>query len=226
VTRTSVVIPLRGLHGGKSRLAPILDSLRRTLLVRSMARHVLSVVLDTHEARAVYVVTRDSDLEWLIGKDGTRVSVLRQALSQPGMNSAIEIGREAAIAGGAGRILILPADLPRLSVDDVEGILDSSAPVTIAPDQCGDGTNALLLAATPAVTRFTFHFGQHSRQRHEEESHRQGLDFATIEAPGFQVDLDTPADWAMLSAEERTWLLDPRESVVAARDSALLLEHA
>ena len=226
MTRASVVIPLRGLHASKSRLAPILDPLQRTRLVRAMARHVVSVVLDSRVDGAVFVVTRDPGLDWLIGESETRVIALRQPLSQPGMNAAIDIGREAAIESGAERVLILPADLPRLTVGDVEGILGSAIPVTIAPDQCGDGTNALMLATAHALARFTFHFGHHSRQRHEEEALRQGLDVATIAAPGFQADLDTPADWAMLPAEEQSWLLDPRESVLAAHETALLLEHA
>jgi 2-phospho-L-lactate guanylyltransferase len=226
VTRTSVVIPLRGLHGGKSRLAPILDLLQRTRLVRSMARHVVSIVLDSGIDGAVYVVTRDPGLDWLIADGDPRVNVLCQPRSHPGMNAAIDLGRQAALAGGAERVLIVPADLPRLTVDDVEVILGSVAPVTIAPDRCGDGTNALLLAATPALFRFVFHFGQHSRRRHGEEADRLGLDVDTLVSPGFQVDLDTPDDWAMLSAQEQTWLLDPRGSFPEASDAALMLEHA
>lgn len=226
MTRTAVVIPLRGLHGGKSRLAPILDPIQRTTLVQAMARHVVSVVLDAQVNGDIYVVTRDSGMDWLIADGDSRVTVLCQPRSRPGMNAAIDLGRETAIANGAERVLVLPADLPLLTVEDVGRMLASPAPVTLAPDKGGDGTNALLLEGAVALTRFTFAFGQHSRHRHVEEAIHQALDVAIISATGFQVDLDTPADWAMLSAEDRSRLLDPRESVPAAREAALLLEHA
>jgi 2-phospho-L-lactate guanylyltransferase len=226
VTHTAVILPLRGLHGGKSRLATMLDPMQRATLVRSMGRHVVSVVLDSSIDGPVFMVTRDPDLDWLVADNQARVAVLCQPRSHPGMNAAVDMGREAAIAGGAERVLVLPADLPRLTVADVARMLASPGPVTIAPDKCGDGTNALMLSGTAALAHFTFSFGQQSRQRHEEEARRLALDVATFPVPGFQVDLDTPADWAMLSTEERSRLLDPREAVLASRESAMLVERA
>jgi 2-phospho-L-lactate guanylyltransferase len=198
----------------------------RTTLVRSMARHVVSVVLASAVDGPTYVVTRDPALDWLVAGGDGRLTVLCQPRTHPGMNAAIDMGRAAAVADGAERVLILPADLPRLTGADIERILASPAPVTIAPDMSGDGTNALMLAGVAALAQFTFSFGQHSRHRHDEEASRLELDVATVTAPGFQIDLDTPADWAMLSTEERTWLLDSPEAVLSAREPALLVEHA
>jgi 2-phospho-L-lactate guanylyltransferase len=221
-----VVIPVRG-EEGKSRLATILGPSARVQLIRAMARHVVKTVLGTGEIDGpVAIVTRDSHIDWLPEASDPRVRVVYQPLSSPGLNPALDAGREAVAARGPGRLLVLPADLPGLRLRDLDRLLADPAPVVIGPDAAGSGTNALVLAGHGILSAFRFQFGQGSRSLHEAEARRLGVESACVDTPGISHDLDTPADWAMLTAELRDRLGLAGLVADAAPEPAALLETA
>ncbi len=222
----AVVIPVRGRHGGKSRLAPVLDPLDRDELVRSMARHVLSVVEETIVDGPIFLVTRDPDLDWLATDLASRVEVVHQPETRQGLNPAIDLGREAALERRAERLLVLSADLPLLRSADVERMVESVAPVAIGSDRFDEGTNALLLGTPGVMAGFRFQFGVNSSQLHECESKRLGVASAPVQTGGIGLDLDTPDDWAMLSAEARELLLRHDDQPGTLSTRMLLLESA
>jgi 2-phospho-L-lactate guanylyltransferase len=79
----------------------------------------------------------------------------------------------------------------------VRNLLRRDAPVVLAPDRHGTGTNALMLRLGngPDDGRdFAFHFGPGSYALHVDEAHRLGLDVATSLTAGTALDLDTPDD--------------------------------
>ncbi len=89
----------------------------------------------------------------------------------PALHSAL-----AQIAGkGADRMIVLFADLPRLTTQDVQ-LLAAAPPgtIAIAPDRHGTGTNALSLPL-PEAKAFTFAFGADSYALHHAEAERLGL---------------------------------------------------
>lgn len=111
-----------------------------------------------------------------------------------GLNAALHAGLAAAQAGGATRLLVLPADLPQLSRQDVE--LLAAAPagsMAIAPDRHGTGTNALSLPL-PAASAFRFAFGADSFAAHHDEALRLGLTIETIHSQTLARDIDCPED--------------------------------
>jgi 2-phospho-L-lactate guanylyltransferase len=97
-----------------------------------------------------------------------------------------------------GALLVVSADLPRLGVGDLEGMLAlgrSAGTVVIAPDRGGAGTNALLLRPAAAIP---FCFGLGSRARHAAEANERGYRVAVYEAEGTALDVDVPADLCLL----------------------------
>jgi len=109
-----------------------------------------------------------------------------------GLNGAAAFARNYAAQQGASRIIILFADLPLITVQDVER-LASTPFIAIAPDRHGTGTNALSLPL-PAAKDFAFAFGIGSFARHIAEAQRLGIIAETIRSPGLARDIDEPDD--------------------------------
>ncbi len=214
----AVVIPVRGLFHGKSRLAPLLDPDERSRIVAAMANRVLRAVLRFAPGSRVIVVTRDRDTRWLL--TDPRVEIVTQPDTSWGLNAALDVGRAVAVNGNSQRVMMLPADLPLLTPDDLVALVASPIEVTIATDRAGTGTNALLLTGRTAIETFPFHFGDGSRRLHEEGALALGLHSTTVSLPGLQDDLDTPDDWATLPDRVRDQLQ------ADDRQPAMMLETA
>ena len=106
----------------------------------------------------------------------------------------LQEGAQAAVTRGAEAVLILPTDLPTLSVRDVEAIvhLKQSSPfMAIAPDRKGHGTNALLLSPPDLIG---FSFGENSFKIHKEAGLKHGIDPTCVLRDGLSFDVDTPDD--------------------------------
>ncbi|WP_245534396.1 2-phospho-L-lactate guanylyltransferase [Xylanimonas cellulosilytica] len=203
------VVPLRDGASGKSRLAAGLTPTMRRRLVTELARHVVGVLAASPGVAWIAVVTADPGFV-TDALAGLPVRVLPQPADQPGLNAALDVGRETVRAAAPGAaLLVAHADLPDLTADDVAALLAAAHPsspaptVVVATDRHGAGTNLLLL---PAAVDFTFRFGPGSRAAHEAEAARRGLRAVVVDRPGTAADLDTLDDWEDLPAETRTHL--------------------
>ncbi|MBA2470470.1 MAG: 2-phospho-L-lactate guanylyltransferase [Chloroflexia bacterium] len=234
MTGTSVVIPIRGVHGGKSRLSPLLNPSERATLIASMANGVIEAVKGSGVADSILVVSREPDLFHYLGTSTSDVTLMIQPAYSIGLNAAIDLGHHEALERDSDRIMVLSADLPLLTARSVSDFLrqEASTDVILGMDRVGLGTNGLLLQGRAAMSQFSFHFGVDSRRLHREEAARIGAGFGERCAHGIALDLDTPDDWAMLSEEMRRQLLTPsytlrHPSLGAARTAPVaLLERA
>lgn len=138
-----------------------------------------------------------------------RLQIVLQPASRPGLNAALDVGRElvaatsAAVDRRAGpvRLLVAHADLPALTVEDVESLLAVDSPVVVATDRARSGTNLLVLDADAP---FTFRFGVGSLDAHLAEADLRGVRAAVVHRTGTAMDLDTLDDWAELPADVRS----------------------
>jgi 2-phospho-L-lactate guanylyltransferase len=120
--------------------------------------------------------------------------------SESGLNAALNQAREWAMARGAQVLLVLPADLPRLTCGDITTMLDLAREprcVVIAPDARDEGTNALLLCPPDALN---FAFGPQSFYEHCAQAETSQLASHIYRSPTVALDLDTPADWRRVAA--------------------------
>lgn len=195
-----IVIPARGITGGKTRLSATLSPEARAALSERMLHRVVRAALEADVATAVVVISPDQATLDAAASIDERVTPLRQDTTVPGLNQALTQAREWAVQHGAIAMLILFGDLPLLSVGDVTALAWSDAPVVLAPDRHGRGTNAAMLRLDNVASEsdFQFGFGPGSLGAHLEEAERLGLEAITIIAPGTAFDLDTPEDWRML----------------------------
>ncbi|MBD7951337.1 2-phospho-L-lactate guanylyltransferase [Oerskovia rustica] len=155
----------------------------------------------------------DGDGDSAEGDGPGRLQIVLQPASRPGLNAALDVGREivasladparegaAAPAARPVRLLVAHADLPALTADDVEALLAEDAPVVVATDRTRSGTNLLVLDADAP---FAFRFGVGSLGAHLAEAGLRGVRAAVVQRTGTAVDLDTLDDWSELPADVR-----------------------
>lgn len=194
-----MVVPVRALEGAKSRLGAVLDAEERRELVELLLRQTIEAVRGAAGVDIVAVVSPDPDALAAGVEAGAEAIAQRSSGLNPGLVEARE-----ALAGRAGRLLILPGDVPGMTAADVEALLaaaDAAARtgrpvVALAPDRHGRGTNALLLDP-PGVIEPAF--GGDSRDAHAGLAAAAGA--AYIELPGLlELDVDTPDDLLLAEA--------------------------
>ena len=190
------VIPIRSLTTGKLRLAGAITADDRQAMIVRMLERVVAAARGAEALDAVAVVSPDPEALALAIRLG--VEAIAQPADRPGLDAAIDLGREWALTRGATALLALFGDLPLITPDDVRNLVRRDAPVVIAPDRHDQGTNALLLRLGAAGREFRFQYGTGSKQRHVDEAHRLHLEVATAVAMGTAFDLDTPDDLATL----------------------------
>ena len=197
LSRLHVVVPLRTLEGGKSRLGEALDAEERGALVVGMLCYLLDAVRAWGAAEAVHVVSPDRTLLHLAAAAGA--NPIRQR--EGDLNAGLRLARTVALAGGATALLVLPADLPLVAPDALARFLDAADAalaagsghplVAIAAADARGGTNALLLAP-PGVIELAF--GPDSLERHLREAAAAGATVQIVTDPALAFDLDTPDD--------------------------------
>ncbi|MGH2536585.1 MAG: 2-phospho-L-lactate guanylyltransferase [Candidatus Promineifilaceae bacterium] len=206
--RVWAIIPVKPLRDSKSRLSGILGADQRAGLTASILERTLAILNETAAVERALVVSRDPAV-LKIGRLGGALTFGEG--DRQGLNAALMRASAIATARRAQGLLILPADLPFLTLADVQMMLnaagDSVGPLraqtnlapamAICPDYETDGTNALLICP-PAG--FDYQFGPSSFRAHLEEAARLGLARRIVHAPGIKFDLDTADDWALYQA--------------------------
>jgi FO synthase len=184
---------------GKSRLAAALAPAKRGVLVESMLQHVLDTLSATAEVDRVAVVSREHE--------GLPNDIIQLEDAGGGLNQALTRAARMAAGGGATRVLIVHADLPRLRSEEVAALIDGARTcgIAIAPDHRGTGTNAL---CAPLPLPIELEFGPGSFARHLRQATGLGLTPAIIRLPGLAFDLDEVED---LQAHEDTERLERLE---------------
>ena len=174
---------------GKTRLAPLLSAAERVALVRSMLVNVLQALQGSSGVQQLVLVSPE--------RDAVPEHVAVYPDSGRGLNAALEQAQRALLEHGASELLVLPGDLPRLRVADIDALLSAgrAAGCALAPDRTGFGTNALYWNPGAAGgARFQFQFGAGSLRRHIAEAQGLGVEAALVRRAGLALDIDTPAD--------------------------------
>jgi 2-phospho-L-lactate guanylyltransferase len=193
------IVPIRSFRDGKTRLASAIEPADRERIVRSMFSAVIDAAEGSGVIERIVVVTPDEAIERAALHRG--IEAVRQPAERPGLNAALDIGREHARSVDADGMLVLFGDLPLLEAEDVRSLVARDAKVVIASDRHGSGTNALLLRF--GGPEFAFHFGIDSRQKHFEEAERLGIDAVPFVSVGTAFDLDTIDDLEKLTLDGR-----------------------
>jgi 2-phospho-L-lactate guanylyltransferase len=178
----------------KSRLAHALSTPARLALVRAMLATVLDAVSEARCVQDVLVISPE--------REGVPSGMRVLADSGQSLNAALSYAHAQLQALGHAEALILPADLPHLTGQEIDAFVQAGRArgFAIAPDHAHRGTNALFMTAR---TPFTFRFGADSLRLHLEEACARGFTPAVVELPGLALDVDEPVDLQALAGRYR-----------------------
>ncbi len=189
------IIPVKPLRRGKSRLSGVLSEDERALLNYTMLTNTIKTLAEVGEVEQTLVVSRDPAALALAREYGARTL---QEDGNPGLNTALKRATVVAMAYAARGVLVLPADLPLLSVADVREIIhftEKPPVVVVAPDRRGGGTNALLMSPAGLID---YHFGPGSFQKHVQSAEKAGVHVEVLNLFSLGLDLDLPEDLELL----------------------------
>jgi 2-phospho-L-lactate guanylyltransferase len=189
---TRVVLLVKDFETAKQRLSPTLDIEMRRMAAVDFAVAALAAV-----GAEALVVAGSKQVAATAREKGNEV-LLEAAPS--GQNAAARLGIEAAVAKGAGAVLLLSSDLPLIRADVVTRLVAWAdalpPPVVVAVPAIGrGGTNALYLAPPDAID---LHFGDDSLAKFEADARSRGVRFETYASDELALDIDEPADLATL----------------------------
>jgi 2-phospho-L-lactate/phosphoenolpyruvate guanylyltransferase len=186
-----VIIPVKPLNRAKSRLADVLTPEARARLSEFMFRRVLAAVSGIKTLAGVLVISRDQHA-LAIARDHGAHTV--QESGSPELNTALTRATQVVLGWKGSAVLILPADLPLVTADDVQAIVDmgrADNTMVIATDAVQDGTNALFTRPAGMVT---YQYGIGSFAKHTAQARALDATVRLYESERVALDIDVPGD--------------------------------
>ena len=190
------IVPVKPLQRGKSRLAGVLTQEERLDLNRRLLAHTMDTLTAIPDIEHVLVISRDQAALALAREYGARTV---QEHGAPQLNIALTRATIVARTYATRGVLILPADLPLITPEDIQTLLARAvAPpvVVISPDRRRQGTNALLVCPAGVIE---YAFGPGSFQRHCTRARLAGAHLEICELPSLALDMDLPEDLELVS---------------------------
>ena len=196
------LVPARSFADGKSRLGPALDATARRELARRLFHHVMQQLAGVVDG--VLVCTDSDEVAEAAARHGARVH--RDPPEAKGLAAVVDGGLRSLAADGA---LVLMADLPLLTGEDVRQLVARMAehPVVLVRAQDGRHTNALGLSPPTAFP--TAFGGAESFAAHLVAAREAGLRACVVDNPRVAFDVDEPRDLDQIRASSTTGISRP-----------------
>ncbi len=193
------IVPVKPLRRGKSRLANILTEDERTALNQNLLVNTIKTLASIDRIHKIMVVSRDP-AALTVSREYGAITVRENG--NPELNTALR--RAAAVAESqlVNEILIIPADIPLISKDEINTILDHSGKppeMIICPDRRDDGTNLLYLNPAGLIH---FSYGNGSFHKHLTLAEKDGIRIDIVRSEKIGLDLDLPEDLELLKLQQ------------------------
>ncbi len=195
-SKTSILIPMRSLNEGKTRLSTLLSPTKREKLIKLLFTQLLKKLKKLKDQfplifSDILVITPCEEVE-KISKDFHALVLKEKSLI--GLNSAVYKGICWSSENLYDSSLILPGDIIDPETEDIKKILEigkkSKNSMVICPST-DFGTNALFLSLP---TRLNFKFGPNSFFEHQKEAKKVAIRSIIAPVDSLKDDLDTGKD--------------------------------
>ena len=192
------IIPIKSLNQAKHRLKHVLYPDERQEFFNAMFEDVLSTMMSVPDFEQVAVATVCPAACIIAKKYG---AIVLSTSQDEGQTAAVERSAEILDARGITSMLVIPGDVPLVTVEEIKIVLDlhEKAPsMTIVPAQDELGSNCIALSPTIAAP---LRFGPNSYFPHLETARKLGLSLQSPKLTGLGLDIDTPEDLLVLSRQ-------------------------
>ncbi|OQY35950.1 MAG: 2-phospho-L-lactate guanylyltransferase [Anaerolineaceae bacterium 4572_5.1] len=192
------IVPGEPLRGVKEPFYDVLTDGEYERLNEYLLENTIKTLTEEPKIADVLVCNRDPTALTVARKFGART--LKED-GTPGLNIALERATAVAQTYGICGVLIIPADLPLLTAENIKLLVenvDDPPSVKIVPDRRSQGTNALLIR--PAGL-FEYQYGENSFEKHCEAARTAGASLEICELPSLALDVDSPEDLALAEKE-------------------------
>jgi len=188
---TVALVPVKRLEESKSRLLSRFADSTRQALTLAMLEDLLDALSRTQGLDRIAVTTPDPVVAERARAAGAEI-LMRP---EPGLNAALEDGRERLCGRTDEDILFVLGDVAGALPEDFERLLTIAAQndppaVWLAPSADG-GTSALLHQPAGVIPCC---FGRESAKRHREAANVAGIGYHEIQLASLAIDLDQPED--------------------------------
>lgn len=192
---TWAIVPVKQFQAGKSRLRIAYTVEELIELNRNLYRGTLEKLLQARGIDHILVVSREPEALCWAEAQGACALLEEQPCS---LNAAVEQGLAWVENSAPGKILVLPTDLPNMTVQDLDGLLEFNAEgrfICIVPDHLQIGTNALYVSDSRVIRP---RFGRSSFQKHLTQALNDQVTLKIYLNQNIQSDLDTLQDMELL----------------------------
>ena len=179
------IVPVKGVHGAKTRLAPLLSPHERTRLVLEMLEQVLDACRDSAAIAGTLLVTPDRTL----APGGVDVLV------DAGVGHSEAVAAALADPRARDGALVIMADCPLVTGASLDALAAAAHPLALAPSRDG-GVNALALRP---VDGFRPPFGVPADET-VASARAAGIEPVLVDDPRLALDIDRPEDYELLLA--------------------------
>ncbi len=189
---TYAVVPVKNLGISKRRLSAVFTPQERKMLTLAMLEDVLAALKESVVDR-VLVVGEDPQVRQITEKhDSAYLSTTKTELN-PAIDEAIAL----CVKQGASSILVLPADIPLISAQDINRIIELATKdraVVLSPST-NWGTNALYQSPPNLIPAC---FGPRSFLAHVRKAYGRGISVRLHFSKGLSADIDSAEDLRMI----------------------------
>lgn len=179
-----VLVPVRDPGRGKTRLSSALGRDARAALTGAMLADVVGAL---HGAGMQRIVVLAGGPVAASAATALGVDVLLDPPGEHGLNAALSAASRRIRANAS---MVVPADLPLLTPDDVTELVGTAGEVVVAATQDG-GTGGLLRRPAWVIDPV---YGGRSAARHLLAARQAGYTAERADIAGFTVDVDDPDD--------------------------------
>jgi len=193
-----LLIPFKSLATAKQRLSPALNAQQRSQFAEAMLRDVMTAASGVKSRIDIAVVTGDPRAQSLARESGFLIIADERNESE---TAAIEMATLWCEQRGYDTTIVVPADIPLITGDELHRVLDAAPPegAVIVPAYDRRGSNCILRRPAAIIP---LRFGNDSFLPHCEAVRRTGKELVIMEVWGIGLDVDNPHELELLVERE------------------------